>query len=356
MPRIDHALADRLRPLLGFPDSAFSAIDPYCGDGRRLALLTAATHARTYGFAQRREDARRARRRLGRALHSPLDEARVSARGASLVVLAPPADAAPLGYVLRRASQWLVPGGVLALAVPGGSVSADAADLARTALRDIALWRELVAGRDLTLLVGRAPRAARERPQPILPRAPAAGRQWAIPPSPPLRTFATVWVDPADVAEALAASPLWPAFWSQGDHRPAFDRRPPLPLHRGHLGLLLAAGELDGLVGQGPDRHLVRGIVRKTQITTAEHDDQRRTTRGRESFVADVKLLFPDGTLRRLSQAAPTPAAAPPEAAGDDGAAANAGDPPAPALAPRARRPEGELSPLTGRLRRRFAV
>jgi hypothetical protein len=50
MPRIDHALADRLRPPLGFPDSAFSAIDPYCGDGRRLG--TARLHA-LWGLYQR---------------------------------------------------------------------------------------------------------------------------------------------------------------------------------------------------------------------------------------------------------------------------------------------------------------
>ncbi len=47
--------------------------------------------------------------------------------------------------------------------------------------------------------------------------------------------------------------------------------RPPLPLHSGHLGLLLAAGKLDGIIGQGVDRHVVKGKVTKVVSKVEEY-------------------------------------------------------------------------------------
>lgn len=146
------------------------------------------------------------------------------------------------------------------------------------------------------------------------------------------------------------ASPAWAAFWAAQARAQTRERRPLLPLHAGHLSLLLAAGALDGLVGEDGDRHLVRGMVRKAAATTTEEDGRGRTVhRTRERHQLVVKLLFPDGTLRVLSAEPPAPELPPipePETAPDDTRAVPA-VPAAPAAAPGA-----PLSPLTGRRRR----
>lgn len=151
-------------------------------------------------------------------------------------------------------------------------------------------------------------------------------------------------------ADALRTSPAWAAFWTAQAHAQTRERRPLLPLHAGHLSLLLAAGALDGLVGEDGDRHLVRGIVRKAAGTTTEEDGRGRTVhRTRERHQLVVKLLFPDGTLRVLSAEPPAPELPPipePETATDDTLPVPA-VPAAPAAAPGA-----PLSPLTGRRRR----
>ncbi len=53
----------------------------------------------------------------------------------------------------------------------------------------------------------------------------------------------------------LRESRLWTRLEEDG-RRNGRMGRPPLPLHSGHLGLLLASGYLDGVVGEGDDRPL----------------------------------------------------------------------------------------------------
>jgi hypothetical protein len=74
---------------------------------------------------------------------------------------------------------------------------------------------------------------------------------------------------------------------------------------------LLAAGECDGILGEGGDRHLVRGIVRKREIVLTDQDNAQQTTRTRDVFRVVVKLLFPDGTLRVIGDQAPSVSAEP---------------------------------------------
>jgi hypothetical protein len=115
-----------------------------------------------------------------------------------------------------------------------------------------------------------------------------------------------VTLDPEVLENEARSSSVGSAFWqSQIAGRGRRQLRPPLPLHRGHLGLLLATGECDGIVGEGQDRHLVHGMVRKREIVLTEYDDGRQTTRTRDVFRVVVKLLFPDGTLRVIGDQTP---------------------------------------------------
>ena len=49
--------------------------------------------------------------------------------------------------------------------------------------------------------------------------------------------------------------------------------RPPLPLDRGHLGLILASGILDGVVESPHGPHVVRGSSKKVEYYNKEASD-----------------------------------------------------------------------------------
>lgn len=78
-----------------------------------------------------------------------------------------------------------------------------------------------------------------------------------------------------------------------------------MSLHTGHLGLLLAAGFLDGVVGSGPNRHLVRGRVVKEEVADEVEeegpDGDVVTTRVvRDVYRVQVSLLGLGGEFKAL--------------------------------------------------------
>lgn len=79
----------------------------------------------------------------------------------------------------------------------------------------------------------------------------------------------------------------------------------PLPLHLGHLSLMLAAGKINGLIHQGtPQRHIVRGSVNKyrtiAQQTESTDSGTCNITRTRDSYAVTVKVLYPNGRITTL--------------------------------------------------------
>src|SRR5207244_4310710 len=123
-----------------------------------------------------------------------------------------------------------------------------------------------------------------------------------VPPTPSLHLFHSTRLDLVALEAEARASNVWSSFWRDRTiaTRPR-DRRPLLPLHRGHLGLLLAAGEPDGLVGEGEERHLVRGIIEKVELESADYEDGAMSRRTREAFSVKVKALFPNGVIRLIA-------------------------------------------------------
>ena len=134
--------------------------------------------------------------------------------------------------------------------------------------------------------------------KPLPARAKSA---YDVPPSPPIRIFKSTEIDTEALSEELAASMLGRTEVGPKDNG---RDRPPVPLHAGHVALLLAAGELDGVVGKGRDRHIVRGYVKKTVDTTQEEDEKgNQTIRETERFEVQIKTLSRDGEVRVLSGA-----------------------------------------------------
>ena len=79
--------------------------------------------------------------------------------------------------------------------------------------------------------------------------------------------------------------------------------RPLTPLHGGHIGLLCTAGMLNGIFGEGDNRH----IAHWQSIKVVDHfeetsDDGTITQRDRDRFTNRVSLIFADGRTTTLGE------------------------------------------------------
>jgi hypothetical protein len=97
-----------------------------------------------------------------------------------------------------------------------------------------------------------------------------------------------VWAQPAFIEQ------VWPS-----EERPI---RPLMPLRRGHLALLIAAGLLNNVVLERADqRALVKGRVRK-DVVQAESDDETTEIEREVLRISVVSLDLDAGTIEVLDQ------------------------------------------------------
>ena len=73
-----------------------------------------------------------------------------------------------------------------------------------------------------------------------------------------------------------------------------------MPLHTGHLGLLLANGYLDGVVGEEQDKHIVRSKVDKITHKYNEYKGDAYIEREVDSYRVSIKILKKDGEIMTL--------------------------------------------------------
>jgi hypothetical protein len=112
--------------------------------------------------------------------------------------------------------------------------------------------------------------------------------------------FKSVVIDEKEVSKEVENSPLWEKFREMARIEEQKIGRPPLPLHTGHLGLLLANGCLDGIVGQGEDRHIVKGKVEKVVNKYTEYKGDVLEERELEQYKVSIKVLKQDGEIITL--------------------------------------------------------
>ena len=366
----------RLGRLLSLPEAPFAAVAAPCGDGRFLASLTAGSTAIRYGIEPRRPVANQAATHFSRVLVCDLEDARVSHDEVSLLVLCPAVRRGTVTPAPRRGDigeaarlravlPWLRPGGILLALLASDELTPSTIKLLSARCEGVTAYRLSATATSALVIVGLKKPAtgfdpavrdalaeARAGRAPILPTRPPAS--YTVPAGRRLSIFRSVTLDPEVLESEVRGSSVWLAFWqSQVAGRARREVRPPLPLHKGHLGLLLAAGECDGILGEGVDRHLVRGIVRKREIVLTDDDNGQQTTRTRDVFRVVVKLLFPDGTLRVIGDQAPLVSAE----IGSADTVENLGD--VLGVAPAALESddeEVEINALTGRRRRSFDI
>lgn len=128
---------------------------------------------------------------------------------------------------------------------------------------------------------------------------------YAVPKSFRARCFKKTGYIDAELVEVLERSPL-NALLREVQATPP--KRPPLPLAKGHVALLLASGMLDGIV-EGPDGpHVVRGTAKKVEYiserSSTENQDTGAVTEKvvfSQKIVLTIRAVGDDGEIRTFS-------------------------------------------------------
>jgi hypothetical protein len=322
------AEAERLRNCLAFA-CEFSAVDPCVGDGVAFARLLKGARARRHGIeidANRAEQARG----LGiETLQANTMDVQCLAESVSLLYLNPPYDLEAgqtnnqrLELVfLEHTYRWLRPHGILVLVIPQPQLKSCARILCEhfgdlnvyrlsepasvrykqiavlgtrrkrhQYLRDSALLESV---RWLEMLASKADLATLADTPPV---------RYEIPPSGPI-VLANTGI-PLDEVEDLvldsaayrqASRILLP---QQRDVR----GRPLTPLHGGHVGLLCTAGMLNGVFGEGENRHIAHWrSVKFIDHWEEEEEDGTKILHDRERFSHELTLVFANGKTQTLT-------------------------------------------------------
>ena len=321
--------AERLRKCLTFPDE-FSAFDPCVGDGAAFTQLVEGTHGRRYGIeidAYRTEQARS----FGiETLHANTMDVRCPAESISLLYLNPPYDL-EVGQTnnqrlelafLEHTYRWLKPGGVLLFVIPQPQLTS-CARLLSEYFSDLTVYR--LTGRasvqyKQVVVLGRRRKRHHLRDSELLNSlrqlemlawkpdladltdGPAVS--YEVPPSGPvLLTNTGIPLDEVEdllldsAAYRQASRILLP---KQRDVR----GRPLTPLHGGHVGLLCTAGMLNGIFGEGENRHIAHWrSVKFTDHWEEQEEDGTKILHDRERFSHELTLVFANGRTQILTHA-----------------------------------------------------
>ena len=322
--------AKRLRSYLSFPDATFAAIDPCIGDGAAFHCLLDGIAAHRYGIELdgSRADASES---LGiRVFHADALEVRCGAGSISLLYLNPPYDF-ELGasgtnkrmelVFLKHTGRWLQPMGVLLFVIPQPRLKDCARCLAEW-FTDIRIYRltepESLRFQQIVVLARRRRREERLADTEVVSMASQLERlgalrelsalsdvadlQYPVPVSEPA-VFRYDGIPLDEVEEQLVKSQAY----RQVSHvllHPCNNvaGRPVTPLHGGHVGLLCTAGLLDGVFGQGEERHIARWRSRKYVDHWEEKGDNGETIiHDCERFTQDLTLLYQNGRTEILT-------------------------------------------------------
>ena len=316
------AEAERLRSCLIFA-SEFSALDACAGDGVAFTTLLSETLAHRYGIeidANRAEQARV----LGiETLQANTMDVCCPAEALSLLYLNPPYDfeTGPSNnqrlelVFLEHTYRWLKPGGVLVFVIPQPQLRPCARVLSEH-FSDLVIYKltepASVQYQQVAILGIRRKRNQHLRDSALLESVrwiemlalksdlpvltDTIETRYEVPSSGPL--VLTNTGIPLDEVEDLlldsaayrqASRILLP---KQRDVR----GRPLTPLHGGHVGLLCTAGMLNGVFGEGEDRHIAHWRSLKfTDHWEEEEEDGTKILHDRERFSHELTLVFANG-------------------------------------------------------------
>jgi hypothetical protein len=313
----------RLRNLLDFEPGA-SAVDPCAGTGAALHQLTEGAEVEKHGVEL---DAGRAAQSAASGIttvHGNLFDTIGKSESFSFLYLNPPydseigaADNKRMEYLfLEHTFRWLIEGGVLLMVVPQERLDS-AIPLLAGNFSDLRIFRltDPEAERfDQVALFGVRKRMRGEHydrnrallvdmewryPMPVLTGAETAYRVPSSTPAP--LVYRGLPLD--QVEDVVLTSSTWkqvaPFLLPREEVQ---NGRPITPLHAGHVGLLCTAGLLNGVFGQGSDRHIGRWRTVKSVSVFEVKENGFKEIHKRERFTNELALIYEDGRTLVLAR------------------------------------------------------
>ena len=323
-------VVDYIRSLLMAPirysrnrDQIVRLLDPCCGPGDALRQLADSIKrsmtVETYGVELQTERAEQAAEQLDHALASDLFRCSIANRTFNLLWLNPPydhdrEDKRVEHAFLTHCTRYLEPSGVLVYIIPRAQIATSARFLTTNYAR-VRAWafpQPEIEQFNQVVVIG----LRKEHPRPdagamndllgsideLTPLRQDLQPVYDVGHSPPgAAMFTTRVIDfQKAVAEARARG-LWTqeeitdAFWPPSDR----STRPLMPLRKGHLAMLVAAGFLDNLELETPEsRVLVKGRTTKEMVLVEEgetHDVYRE-----QLCTSVVTLDLDTGRIERI--------------------------------------------------------
>ena len=300
--RVSAAIARHLVASAGGGKRVVRLLDPCAGTGEAAATIAEALGAESYGIEPNEQRAQPAVGRLAHVLATSALAVRLANGAFSCLFLNSPYDYDDEKRRLEHAfltslTRALCPSGVLVFLIPQRRLAVSARYLAShyTGLLGFRFPDpEYAAFRQMVLFGVR-------KPQPTLdPHIQSRLEAWSEGDLPPLQDapaqpmlslpalpggdilFASLFFDPVQAAaearrrgvwtQPQLAEQLWPP-----DERPV---RPLMPLRKGHLALLIAAGVLNNVVlSQNGERLLVKGRTHKELVPVESADEDTEVQR-----------------------------------------------------------------------------
>lgn len=303
-------------------------IDPCCGEGVAAAYLANVWGLSSYGVELDSQRAKRAAGVMDKVVCSDYAKVRVSRGGFQVLFLNPPYDYDPdsqnrrLEYVfLVDTTRWLQAGGVLIYIVPQRRVDRAVAKFLAANYERLQAWRfppEEYEAFHQVVIFGVAKAQPRQDDAgadelyraclgelPILAEPPEL-MKYPIPPANGRRFyFRLAEFSPVAALEEARRVGAWTApEWRALFEPRTFDQvRPLMPLKKGHLAMLIAAGLFRNIVLERNGRRVI--IKGRTYKITEEIDSDEPNTRvERERFITEIGVLdLATGEYQRISDA-----------------------------------------------------
>jgi hypothetical protein len=338
--------AQNIRSLLSFSGPC-SVVDPCAGKGTALILTTSGAPAVRYGVELDTDRAEEARATGIRMVQGNTFDAHAKVESFSLLYLNPPYDSEinltgnrrMERLFLEHTHHWLVQHGILVFVIPFDQLS-DCAGILSANFSRISAFRmrdpESVRFNQIVVFgVRRNVRGAAHEESLRRTRALAAHEGYARLPELALEIVEPFRIPqsneatlsyrgmPYDLIEDLLPSS---GAWKQAAQvlLPREENaigRPITPLHGGHVGLLCTAGLLNGVFGEGAERHIARWRSVKHVSEFHEEEGDTKIIRRREKWSNELRLLYVTGKAMKLTEKALTEGGGDGERASEDGAA-----------------------------------
>lgn len=330
---LPEAEAQRIRRFLEFPSTGVSILDPCAGTGAALATIGGNANTKRYAIELDSYRAKEAQAAVDEVIQGNAFDCHAAVESFSLIYLNPPYDfelsegknQRMERLFLEHCYRWLAPHGVLVMVVPFDQIY-HCRSVLNTQFRDKAIYRltapESVPYKQAVLFGVRRTRYERDRLADYAVQE-ASRKLWtethqyediAVLPDRPDRVYP---VPPSEAAhleyrglpldlieDSLAESPAsLQARRITHAEKTVITGRPLTPLHSGHVGLLCTSGLLNGVFGEGEDRHVAYWEAVKVSDRNEEQDEQGRTlVRERERFSQRLTLLYRSGRFALLSE------------------------------------------------------